>query len=29
MTDTDLNPGLEGVAVAETRLSAIDGEKEN
>jgi len=27
MTDTDLNPGLEGVAVAETRLSAIDGEK--
>ncbi|MFB6278940.1 MAG: citrate synthase [Salinibacter sp.] len=27
MADVDLNPGLEGVAVAETRLSAIDGEQ--
>ena len=27
MTDTDLNLGLEGVAVAETRLSSIDGEQ--
>ncbi len=27
MSDTKLNPGLEGVAVAETRLSSIDGEQ--
>lgn len=27
MTDTDLNRGLEGVTVAETRLSSIDGER--
>lgn len=26
MNDTDLHPGLEDIAVAETRLSAIDGE---
>ena len=26
MADTELNPGLEGIAVAETRLSDIDGE---
>ncbi|MFB6345480.1 MAG: citrate synthase [bacterium] len=27
MSDSELNPGLEGITVAETRLSHIDGEK--